>query len=112
MVDQPALALRRIGAAHFGDDAIQRFGIRADGAGERIAAKRAEADALQPRRLAGPQRQALVIDHDQRAVAINDRALFGEIKRHDRNQFRRRIIPDIALGPIRQREHAHRIRRA
>ena len=46
-----------------------------DRAGERIAAKRAEADAAHLRRLAGLERHALVVDHDQRAVALDDRAL-------------------------------------
>ena len=51
---------------------VQRRGLGLDRAGERIAAERAEADGALVRRLAGEQRQPLVVDHDQRAVALHD----------------------------------------
>ena len=44
-VDQAALPLGGAGGAHFGDDVVERRGFGLDGAGERIAAERAEADA-------------------------------------------------------------------
>jgi hypothetical protein len=40
------------------------------------------------RRFAGAQRHALVVDHDQRAVALHHRALGGEVERHDRDVLR------------------------
>src|SRR6202012_1540331 len=67
VIDEPALSLGGGRGAHLGDDVGERVGIRANGAGQRIAAERPEAHALQTRRLAGFQRQAVVIDHDQRA---------------------------------------------
>ena len=111
MVDQPSLPFRRRRIAHFGDNVVERFGIGADRAGERIAAERAEANLFHARCFAGTQRQAVVIHHDQRSVALDHRPLLGEIKRHDRDRFRRGIIPHVALRPIRQRKDAHRFAR-
>ena len=82
--------------------------LRPDRPGQRVTAKRAEADLLHARDLARRQRQAVVVDHDQRAVALDDRALLGEIKRHDRHVLGRDIVPDVELGPIRQGKHPHR----
>ena len=82
--------------------------FEANRAGQRIAAERAKAHAHHPRRLAGRQRQAIVIDHDQHAVALDHRALLGEIERHDRDIFGPDVFPDVELGPIGQRKHPHR----
>ena len=54
-------------------------------AGQRIAAERAEAHHFELRLLAGLEAHALVVDHDQRAVALHHRAFGREIQRHDRN---------------------------
>ena len=74
---------------------------------KRIAAERAEAHPARLGPLAGHERHALVIDHDERAVALDDRALLGEIERHDRDVLALDIFPDVELGPVREREDAH-----
>ena len=84
----------------------QRVGVALDRAGQRVAAERAEAHRFASRLLAGAQRHALVVDHDQRAVALDDRPLGGEVERHDRDVLEVDVLPDVELGPVRQREHA------
>ena len=81
-------------------------GGRLDGAAERVAAERAEAHDAHLRRLAGLERQALVVDHDQLAVALDDRPRRGEVERHDRDLLEVDVLPDVELGPVRQREDA------
>src|SRR5690606_2000586 len=49
---------------------------------------------------------ALVVDHDQRAVLLDDLALGGEVQRHDRDLFQIDVLPDVQLGPVRQGEDA------
>jgi hypothetical protein len=107
VIDDAALPLRAGRRPHFGDDGVEGVGVRADRAGQGVAAERAEANPHHPRRLAGQKGQTFVIDHDQRAIALHDRALFGEVQRHDRNIFRPDVLPDIELGPIRQRKYPH-----
>ncbi len=94
---------------HLLDDGGQRVGRALDGAGERVAAERAEAHRLQHRALAGLERHPLVVDHDQRAVALDDRALAGQVERHDRDVLEVDVEPDVELGPVREREHADRL---
>src|SRR3546814_6054379 len=74
-----------------------------------VAAQGAEADLLHHRRLAVAQGQALVVHHDQRAVALHHRALSGEVQRRHRDVLPEDVQPDIELGPVRDREHAHRL---
>ena len=50
-----------------------------DCAGERIATQRAETHLAHHRHFAVIEWQAIIIDHEQRAVALDDRALRGEI---------------------------------
>ena len=104
MVDDAALALRRGGGQHFADDLFKARGSGIDGARQRIAAKRAEAHQPHFRRFAGSELHALVIDHDQRAVALHDRTLLGEIKRHDGDVLRHDVLPYVELGPIGKRK--------
>ena len=73
-----------------------------------IAAERAKAHAEHFRRLAWLKRQPIVVDHDQRARALHDRTRLGEIERDDRNILGFDVVPDVELGPIRQRKHPHR----
>ena len=56
--------------------------------------------------LAGAQLHALVVDHDQRAVALHHRPRLGEIERHDGDVFHQDVLPDVELGPVRQRKDA------
>src|SRR3546814_1522033 len=51
-------------------------------------------------------RKAIVVDHQQQTIAIYGRGRRGEVERHDRNIFARDILPDVELGPVRDREHA------
>ena len=58
------------------------------------------------RLLAGSERQPLVVHHDQVAVPLDDRPWRGEIERDDGDLFEVDVLPDVQLGPVRQREHA------
>ena len=58
------------------------------------------------RLLAGLQRQAVVVDHDHHAVALDDRPLLGEVQRDDRNVFEVDVLPDVELGPVGERKDA------
>ena len=75
---------------------------------QRIAAERAEAHAQHLRLLAGFKRQALVVHHDQRAVALDHGALLGEIERHHGDFLGADVVPHVELGPVGQRENPHR----
>src|ERR1700731_2655031 len=108
-VDQPALSLGMARIAQFGDDLGQRGSGRFDGAGQRVASQGAEADAPQMGPLAGLQRQTIVVDHDPNLTAADYRARFGEVERYDGNSFCCDVFPDVQLGPVGQREHAHRL---
>ncbi len=74
--------------------------VGADAAAERIAAERAEADHLFARRLARLEAEAVVVDHDQRAAALDHRTLAREIERHDLDAFGVDVGPDVELGPV------------
>ena len=82
-----------------------------DRAGERVAAERAEAHAAQLRDLARRERHTLVVDHDQRAVTLDHGPLRREVERHDRDLLEVDVLPHVELGPVREREHPHRLAR-
>ena len=86
----------------FGD----RVGVGADGAGARRAAERAHAALDHLRLLARQQRHERLLQHDQRVAADDDLALLGEVERHDRDVLDVDVLPDVELGPVREREHA------
>jgi hypothetical protein len=109
VVDHAALALAGGGQQHLLDDLLQRVGLGLDRAGQRVAAQGAEAHLLHHRHLAGLQRHALVVDHDQRAVALDHRPLGGEVQRHDGDVLAVDVLPDVQLGPVADREHADRL---
>ncbi len=77
-----------------------------DGTGQRIAAEGAEAHLLHRRPFARLQRQPLVVHHDERAVALDHRPFGGEVQRHDGDVLQLDVLPDVELGPVRQRKHA------
>jgi hypothetical protein len=108
LVDHPALPLRGAGDQHLLDDAFERVGVGIDRAGQRIAAQRPEAHHALLHHLVGLELQAVVVDHDQRAVALHDRPPLGEVERHDRDVLLEDVLPDVELGPVRQREDADR----
>src|SRR3546814_3103257 len=66
----------------------------------------AETPRAYGRRLAGQQREAIVVDHQQQPIAHHRRPRRGEIERHDRDIFARDVLPDVELGPVRDREDA------
>src|SRR5262245_11511258 len=74
VVDHAALALAARGQEHLLDDLGQGGGRALDGAGERIAAERPEADYLHLRHLAWIEAHPLVIDHDEIPLALHHRA--------------------------------------
>src|SRR5690606_37428131 len=73
-----------------------------------VAAKGAEAHLAHLDLLARSQLEALVIDHDEHAVALDYRTLLRKVERHDRDVFLQDVLPDIELGPVGQREDADR----
>src|SRR5690606_17709304 len=91
---------------HFLDDFGQGRRPALDRPSERIAAEGAEAHRTFDRCLAGKQREAIVVDHEQEAVALHRRARRGEVERDDRDIFARDILPDVEFGPVRDREDA------
>src|SRR4051794_17875987 len=66
VVDDASLPLGAGGEQHLLDDLGERRRVALDGAGERVAAERPEADVLDHRLLARLERHAVVVDHDQR----------------------------------------------
>ena len=108
-VDQPPLPFGLGRGAHFGDDVVERVGVGFDGAGQRIATEGTEPHARHARLLARFERQAVVIDHDERARALDHRTRLGEIKRNDGYVLGPNVFPHVEFGPIGQREDPHRL---
>src|SRR3984893_5668684 len=106
VIDDPALALRALRQQHFLDDLGKGRRLALHGSRQWITAERAEAHASHLGPLAGPQRHALVIDHDERSIAIHDRAPGRKVQGHDRNVFQVDVLPDIELRPVGNRKHA------
>jgi hypothetical protein len=48
----------------------------------------------------------MVVHQDEASVALDHRALGGEIERHDRDALEVDVLPDVELGPVRQGKHA------
>src|SRR5215204_6341147 len=73
-VDQPSGALRAAIDQHLGQQVVEvgRLGLHRGGQG--VAAEGAEADLALLRPLAVLERVAVVVDHDQLPVALDDRA--------------------------------------
>ena len=87
-------------------------GVGLDRAGQRIAAERAEAHLSASRllaRLSGKRSSSTMISVPSRSTTGR---WLGEIERHDRDVLGVDVVPDVELGPVRQREHPHRSRRA
>src|SRR4029453_5948508 len=57
------------------------------------------------------ERKSVVIQHQERAGADDDRALLGEVERTDRYRLGLDEAPDLELGPVRQRKNPHRLTR-
>ena len=75
VVDDAALAFGLLGEEHFLDDFGEGGGGRLHGAGQGVAAEGAEADQFLRRFFAGVEAHALIVDHDEDAVAIAEELL-------------------------------------
>ena len=105
MIDQSALSFGGGSEEHFLDDFRERRCGGFDGAGQGIAAEGPEADGPNFRGFTGLERHALVIDHDQGAIALDDGTGRCEIERNDRNVLEIDVLPDIEFGPVGQGEN-------
>src|SRR5690606_9565567 len=92
-----------------GNHALDVGGIGFHGGGQRIAAERAEANAAVHDLFARLYRQPLVIAHEELSVAQDGRALGSEVERYHVELLAQDVAPYVALGPVREREHAHRL---
>src|SRR5579859_2373947 len=106
VVDRTALPLRGGGQEHLLDDLGERRRRALDRARQRIAAERAEADRAHSRRLPGLQGKALIVHHENEAVALDRRPRRREVQRHDGNLLAMDVLPDIELRPVRDGKHA------
>src|SRR5690606_28486315 len=106
VIDDAALSFRARRQKHLLDDRRQGVRTTLHCARQRVAAERAEANPAQLGLLAVFERHAIVIHHDERAVASHDGTLLREVKRHDRDVLKVDVLPNIELGPIRKRKDA------
>ena len=104
MIDAAATALGEMALKCLAYDLGDRCRGALDSAGKRVAAERAEPNRPGLWALAVLDRQAVIVDHDQHAVSLNDRPGGSEIERDDGDAFLVNVEPDIKLGPIRERE--------
>src|SRR5271170_5854784 len=79
VIDHPALPLRAFCQQHLLDDFRKGSRLALHGSRERIASERTETHAAHLRFLTRMQRHALVVDHDERSVALHHRARCREI---------------------------------
>src|SRR5438309_9330130 len=112
MIDDTSLPFRRLGSKQFFYDRAQRVGIAFDRGCQRVAAQRPKTYALHHRPFVYAERHPVVIDHDQRAIAQNDRTLLREIQWNDRNVLAMDVPPYIELGPIGKRTDANALARS
>ena len=86
-------------------------GRRSRRAGQRVAAERAEAHAAHHRASrrarSGMRSSSTMISVPSRSTTGRWR---GEVERHDRDVLEVDVLPDVELGPVRQREHPDRSR--
>src|SRR3712207_1124668 len=96
------------GHRDLGDDLLDRGGLRADGGGEVRVADGAVPDRGPERLLAVPGADELV-DRVQHPLALDDLPLLGEVQRRDGDLLAEDVLPDVQLGPVRQREDPDRL---
>ena len=92
--------------AHLAKHSVQCVRLALHRRGQRVAAQGAEPDAAHLRHLAGLQRQAIIIGHDQRPLAHHDRTVGREIQRRNGQAFALDVIPGVDFRPIGQGEGA------
>src|SRR6185503_11608369 len=88
-----------------GHDLLERLRVGGDGAGAAHVADRAEADGGGERLLAVHPLD-YVADGVKHPVALEDLALVGEVDRRQLQPFAGDVLPDVELGPVRDREDA------
>src|SRR5919112_849976 len=88
------------------DDVAQGGGGRRHRAGAAHVAHRPVAHALGERLLAGQQLH-VGRERVEHPVAAEHLALVGEVDRRDREALLGDVLPDVELGPVAEREHAH-----
>src|SRR5262249_5307843 len=116
VVDDARGALGRSRHQHLFDDLLDARGGGADRAGTRHAAEAAEPaqdafDRLGRARAEPLAAAADAVEEDDLAVANDRLALAREIERVDRNLLDVDVLPDVELGPVREREHPDRLAR-
>ena len=108
-VDQAALALGRARGEHLADDLFERCRgrIRSRRSADSSRACGSARAASPPSRRARSfmRSSSTMISAPSR---VHDRALLGEIERHDRDVLGHDVLPDVELGPVREREDADR----
>src|ERR1700730_7707128 len=105
MVDDAPLSLGTSTEEYLCEHCGERVRLALDGAGEGIAAEGAEAHFLDGRLIAGLKGHARIVHHDERAVALNHGARGGQVQGYDGDVFQPDVLPDIQLGPVRERKH-------
>src|SRR4026209_223346 len=106
MVDDAELALGIADADELLDDLRHRVGVGLDRARARRAAERAHTAHHELRLLSETERNERLFDRDERFAANDDLPLLGEIERHHGSVLLVDVLPDVDLGPVRQRKHA------
>ena len=106
VIDDPQLPLRLPRGDELLDDLRHRVGVRLDRACARRAAERSHPALHHLRLLARHRHQERLFLDDERGAADDDLALLGEVERDDRNLLDVDVLPDVDLGPVREREHA------
>src|SRR5216683_53731 len=92
-------------AGGLGDDLVQRVGIGGDRARAGDVADGAEAHAPHDHGLARSRRRELGRG-DEQPAALDHIALVGEIDARHGERLARDVLPDVELGPVREREYA------
>ncbi len=109
MIDDAPLALGSCRAQGFGNDIVQSGRVTLDTGSQRIATEGAESYFAYLRRFAGFERQPIIIDQDPLVETLYDRSIFCEIEGHDRNVLQADVLPNVPLGPIRERKNPDRL---
>src|SRR5215210_1135848 len=99
-------ALGHARGGDLGDDVLERGGARAHGARAAHVADRTVADPLGERLLAVHALDE-VADRVEHPVTLEHLALVGHVEAGDLELLGEDVLPDVELGPVGEREHAH-----
>src|SRR5271155_4933004 len=112
VIDQPSSPFRRIDVRHLTDDVGDSRSVGFYTAGQRIASKRAEPHHTSRGAFTGLERKPLIVNYDEAAVALDDRAGRREVERHHRDFLLLDVAPHVELGPVGEREDPNGFARA